>query len=76
MELYYHTDNETFEILEPATIDLISGQMDYIRYIQVGGKWEAEYDFIDEEVLQDAITMGVLRPATADEARALGLEPV
>ena len=76
MELFYNTESGRFELYREATLELIEGMMDYLVYWKVGQEWETDCIFISQEVLEDALTMGVLRPATADEARALDLEPV
>lgn len=71
MELYYNTEFGQFELYDMA-FDL--GVSDYVRFSIVGQNWRLNNQYVSQEVLDDALTMGVLRPATADEARALDLE--
>lgn len=69
MELFYNTEVGRFEQYLEATL----GTMGYLVYWRVGQKWATDGVFIEEEVLEDALVMGVLRPATEAEVRSLGL---
>lgn len=74
MEIFYNTEVGRFELYRVVLAELFMGKREYLVYRKIGQKWRNDGRYVSQEVLEDALTMGVLRPATADEVRALDLD--
>lgn len=74
MEIFYNTEVGRFELYRVILAELFKGKREYLVYWKMGQEWRTECLYVSQEVLEDALAMGVLRPATADEVRTLDLD--